>query len=465
MLATTLAAAFLDKAHEPGDGAAAVAGGREPHQFQRGLREGTHREAGIVEVIVVGDIADHGAGRKRKRFTIKVVGGLLTLPGIVEVGRGAAVVQLGDTNVDVDIAILARVEDILAVGGKGNLVVIEAEVLLLIGGRTPPAGGVLNGFTAAEVGGGFLVPNPGAHDRIFTSAAAVAAGFLAGKDELPGDGTAAIAGRRVPHQREGVVVDGLYVEAAVRDVVVVGDVREQGTVFQLEDEGVAFHLKLVRRGLCLDGHAVVGIFLECAVRAGGDAGVHIHGAGCTRIEGIVPVAGEAQAVVVHAEVLLLVGLGRPPLGGVLHGSAAGHVRGLVVVEAPHLGAAAGNLADVLVEVHDGVVHVEGLFHVVRRDAVGVHRVEADGVVAGAGEDALIGIAGLVFGPLALFVGQDPHGDDPLFVHGEGDLVGGLVHRDDRGISRRAGDAGLGGVFEAFLGTGGQHQGGRGQEIC
>ena len=298
---------------------------------------------------------------------------------------------------------------------------------------------------------------------LIAAAGIVVTAGLVGDDELPGDGAAAVAGRGVPHQRDGLGGEFLDDEMGVLHEVVVGDVREVCTRFEHQADVLTHHFEAVRGLLdgCRSGVVRRGVALGVDVRLGRHADVDIDGAGRAGIEGVVTVRGEGELVVIDAEVGLVVLRGLPPAGGVVDALAAGHMGLRVAVDVP------GSLGEdgvVLVEADQRVVDVESLLDIVRGHAGRVHDVHADGVVAGFSKDLLVAVAGVVLAPALVRSLEDPDGNDGLGVHGEGNLVGLLVYRDDGLKGRRIDDLTLGRVVDFLLGAGENQDGGR-ENVC
>ena len=281
-------------------------------------------------------------------------------------------------------------------------------------------------------------------------------GRLGGQGEVPGD-LAVVA-----DQVERIVVSALDPETRILHEVGVRDIRETGSgredqeeVVSGDLEGIGRLLRVYRNGIVL---AVVGV--ERAVRGGGHAGVDIQGSALARIEGIAVLVRESHAVVIKTDGGLLVRGGRPPFRTGRAGRAATEMCGDGVVDAPLLGRGSRQEADVPVEIDDGVVHVESLFHIVGRDAGRIHDLQADLVVPGGGEDLRQAVLGRIGREFAVLVLQDPDRDDPLRPgrEGEGDLVGLLVDGNDRFEAGRKRGVRLGRMVD-FLDRAGENQNG------
>ena len=279
-------------------------------------------------------------------------------------------------------------------------------------------------------------------------------GRAGGEGEVPGD--AAVVGNEF-HRLGGHALD---LEAGIVDEVVVGKIRPEGSGREHDEQVVTLDFELEVADLEFGRSDVVGLGtvpVRSILRLG-DAPVDVYGASIAGVEDVAAVGAEGQAVVIDAEVLLLVRLCAPPLGTGGTGRAAAHVAFLGVVDAPLLrgvGKSASHERDVLVEVHDGVVDVEGLLDIVGGDAAGVHQEHPDGVVAGGGVGFLQAVTGGIDVPLAFLVLELPDGDDGLgtFGDGEGNEVGLLVHGDDRLYRTGLHYAGLGGMYDLFRGAG------------
>ena len=159
--------------------------------------------------------------------------------------------------------------------------------------------------------------------------------------------------------------------------------------------------------LVADGHVDVGIVVLGA--PGGASLVHVGKTVGTGVVGIgaalASVGREGDAVVVDAEVLLVVHSGAPPCGCVGSGRAAAHVAYLLAVDAPIF---ARDAAEVGTPVYLGLIEREGLADARLADAVAVANAQLDGVGAGFG----VGVAHLLQGGVARAV-DDPHGVSAL----------------------------------------------------
>ena len=288
---------------------------------------------------------------------------------------------------------------------------------------------------------------------------------LGGQDKLPGNRAAAIPGLRVPDQRHGIVVQADQVESRVLDIVIVRDIREQGTGRKGQQQVIAPDAEAIGGLLRLDGNIVIGTFLIIAERRGRDAGIHIHGTRLARIELVCSVGGEGQTVVIQAEILLLIRGSLIPFRRIVHGRATGQMGLGGVVDPPDFGGSAGNIPDIPVEIDDAVLDMEGLLHIIRRHAGGIHHVHPDGIIARRDENLLVVVLGLINGPFPVLVLEHPHRDDRLPVQGKGHLVGLLVHgyRRTVGGSRRR-SIGLGRMHDLFR-SAREHEGGRHEDIC
>ena len=209
---------------------------------------------------------------------------------------------------------------------------------------------------------------------------------------------------------------------------------------------------MIGKGICAHlgfhlGHIVLGgLTLLLHKRRDGNILIYIDTAILARNKGIGPVTGEAHHAFIHAKGFFIPDACRPPLQTVGSGRAATHVTFGVAVDVPELGVlncgATGQESDELVKAGDGVVNVEGLFHVVGGDTGGVHDLHAHLVITGRGEDALEAVLGPALSEFAVLVLEQPDRDDRLGVHGEGNLVNLLVHRNN-GLECGCGLGGLG----------------------
>ena len=186
------------------------------------------------------------------------------------------------------------------------------------------------------------------------------------------------------------------------------------------------------RGL-LHGEEVVlvaGLCLGLEFRALVSIGLAIHG-----IEGVVAFGVEGHDVVVE-EAGLAVGFAGPPaLGGVQAGTAA-EVTVYGAVPYPVLGGAAADGTDVRLGIKGIAVRVlqgEGFQERTFGDTAPVVGFYLNGVFASCTEaqlEAVYGIGVFLVGfSVHQLVSEDPHGHHTGIVHGEGDIVGLLVHAD------------------------------------
>ena len=241
--------------------------------------------------------------------------------------------------------------------------------------------------------------------------------------------------------------DALDFEARVGDEIHIGIVRPVGIGRKDEIEVLSVNFPAPFGGLGFHRVevvvAVVGVV--AAVRFAADAGVHVNGSCRTRVELIyVAFEHEGHAVVIYAPVLLVVRICGPPLGTAGAAWTAAHVACNAVVYPPFLLTSTGEHRVVLVEVHYGVVDVEGLLYEVRGHAVAVHEVHPHRIVTGGREDFLKAVLGRVLGPVSGLVLEKPYRDEPLGSRreGKGHLVDLLVNADHRLYLRGAWNAGL-----------------------
>ena len=319
---------------------------------------------------------------------------------------------------------------LVGVGGVGNLrPVVVGEPLRHFGQRRA----VLDG--RPQVGGRCGIP---VHGRLVARGLFVLA---VGQDEAPCDGV----GRIVVDQHHLLGSERFDAEARVGILVVgrhVGERRvwRQHQIVGLADVAVGVgptaRLEVPRRGLRSDfdvgvlvvrsapqGHALVDV--GQAVVAGA-VGVGTAGARVGR---------EGEAVVVEAEVLLLVGSGGPPAGSVGAQLAAAEVRLLFACNAPFL---AGDALEVGRPVDLGLVEGEGLDDAALADAVAVAQPQLDAVGAGFG----VAVSDLVEGRVGGAV-DEPHGVEALRRRQScGHLVGFLVHGHLKVDAAHGGEAGL-----------------------
>ena len=368
------------------------------------------------EVVVLGSLQDNGVGGVDEELGLPLVGGGFRQREDV---LGAVLYGLGIGN-------------LTPAGG-----IPEAEGMVLVGGFPEVAVGVV--LEAGELHGA----------------------SLAGEDELPGDGTASVAGRRVPYQGHGAGIHALYIELGVLDEVVVGDVRERRSGGQVQEQVVTFHGEGISGLHRIYGNLIVGVMTGLAIGSIRHTDIHVHGTGFTGIESVRTFGIEGNTVVVHAKLCLFIGLGRPPSGSIADAFTAGHMTLGAVVDAPDTVAfrTSGNELNVLVEVDERIVDMEGFFHIVGSNTRSVHDLHPDFIVASVGENALQAIPGITVGIiLRLAVVEEPNGNDTLGIYREGDLVGLLVYSDDRLIHGSGGRSlGLGRMMNRFLGAGSQGQ--------
>ena len=121
-----------------------------------------------------------------------------------------------------------------------------------------------------------------------------------------------------------------------------------------------------------------------------------------------------------------------------------------VVDTPGALFSATEIADVTVEIDQGIVYDEGLFDIIGSNTGRIHYLHADCVLAGGCEDAFIIVSGLPDGVFAFGIGKQPDGDYALVGNGEGDLVKFLIHAyygliDGSGGGSRS----LGGMIDFF----------------
>ena len=304
-------------------------------------------------------------------------------------------------------------------------------------GNLGPAGSVIETEGVGTVG---RFPKVGI--GIVLEAFEYVGGRLGGKEEVPGDVAVVV------HQFQRLAGDAEHLEFRIGPEGIVVDVREQGLFREHQVEFVAVVGKGVRGHLGIHlGHIVLGsVTLLLHERRHRDILVHIDAAILTGEESIGAVTGEAHHTLIHAEGFLILGACRPPLETVGSGGAAAHVTFGIAVDVPELGVlncgATGQESDELVKAGDGVVNVEGLFHVVGGDTGGVHDLHAHLVITGRGEDALEAVLGPALSEFAVLVLEQPDRDDRFGVHGEGNLVNLLVHRNN-GLECGCGLGGLG----------------------
>ena len=136
-----------------------------------------------------------------------------------------------------------------------------------------------------------------------------------------------------------------------------------------------------------------------------------------------------------------------------------------VVDTPYSGASSGYVANVTVEVDDGIIDMEPFFHIVGCHAGRIQNIHTDGIVAGGGIDFLESVTGLVVGPFAFAVLEYPDRHIAGFVQAEGHLVCLLVDADGRSEGRR----GLGRIrllrMVDSLGSAGEEQSRSRKDIC
>ena len=327
-------------------------------------------------------------------------------------------------------------------------------------GNLGPAGSVIETEGVGTVG---RFPKVGI--GIVLEAFEYVGGRLGGEEEVPGDVAVVV------HQLQRFAGDAQHLEFGIGPEGIVVDVREQGLLGKDQIQVVTLVLKRIRGRLGIhQGHKVLGgVTLLLHERRHGDVFVHVYATVLAGIVGISTVATKGNHVFVHAEGSLVVSGGGPPLQTVGAGRAAAHVACGFAVHVPVLGivgsSTTGQEGDELVKAGDGVVNMEGLFHVVGGDAGGIHDLHAHRVVAGCGKDAPEAVLGFALSEFAVLVLENPDRDDRLGVHGEGNLVDFLVHRNN-GLECGCGlgGLGLGGVTNLLLGAGKQRERSR-KDIC
>ena len=387
---------------------------------------------GGIDTLEVGEIVDGFAGRE---FLALGEQEIAVVTHIGELEGEARKLVVGSHNHREVIVLVGR-----EYHGSGR--VDEELGLPLVGGgfgqRQGVFGTVLHGFRIVNLGPTGGIPEaegmilvgrlPEVAVGIVVEAGELDGTFLGSEDKVPGDFAVIV------HQYQTGRFGLQHFEARGRPESVIVDVGEQRVLGKHQIQIIPLHCEGIGAGLGIHRCIVVGsgITLLIHERRYGNADVYISGAIITRIIDIAVVGAEAHFVFVQAEGILVSRSGAIPFQTLCTGRSATQVFLDGSVDMPGTRSAfflsTSQHVDVLGEIHESIVDVEGLFHIVGGYARRIHHVHPNFVVAGGGKDAGKVIPGITVRKIFRFaVVEKPNGNNALGIDGEGNLIGLLVH--------------------------------------